>query len=141
VTGSLLDAAAIEEPLKRPSAGRSVATATAATILAYAVTLVQQVLFARALGVGSATDALAAALAWGVSTSGPVGVTLGSVLLPLYVRATRAGDDGTARRLLSTTSAVGLAIGSLLAVATFAGAEPLRGSTTTRLLGYEDCCS
>ncbi len=117
------------------SATRSVALATVATFVGYAVTLLQQVLFARALGVDAQTDALAAALAWGVGTSGPVGAALASVALPAYVQAWASGDEQRARASIQASAGVGLAAALLLAVVTFLAADPLSSALAPGLVG------
>lgn len=121
----------------RASASRSVALATVATGFGYAVTLLQQVLFARALGVNAQTDALAAALAWGVGTSGPVGVALASVALPLYVQAWTSGDERRARAWIQASAGIGLAAALLLALTTFLAANALSAGLAPGLLGED----
>ena len=107
-----------------PGSGTSVAKAigltTAATALGYAVTLLQQVLYARTLGVSADTDALGVALAWAVGTTGPVGTTLAAVFLPRYVRAKEQSSETVAIR--SRATAIAIALGVLMLVLTFVGA-------------------
>jgi peptidoglycan biosynthesis protein MviN/MurJ (putative lipid II flippase) len=116
--------AAGEPPGRRTSMARATTTATIATFAAYGVTLLQQVLYARALGVGADTDALAAALAWAVATSGLIGVTLQSVVLPRYAAALHR-EPTSARVVLQSGSAIGLGAGLGIAVITFAAAPAL----------------
>ncbi len=117
------------------SATRSVALATVATFVGYAVTLLQQVLFARALGVDAQTDALAAALAWGVGTSGPVGAALASVALPAYVQARASGDEQRARASIQASAGIGLTAALLLAIITFLAADSLSAALAPGLVG------
>ncbi len=97
------------------SAAKAVGLTTVITALVYAVTLLQQVLYARALGVSADTDALGAALAWAVGTTGLVGTTLATVYLPRFVRAAHAGPEAIALRTQATTIALVVAA-ALLAV-------------------------
>lgn len=112
-----------------PSGGGSVAKAigltTAATAIGYAITLLQQVLYARSLGVSADSDALGAALTWAVGTTGPVGTTLAMVFLPRYVRATKASGETAAIR--SRATAIALVVGFLMLVVTLVGAPWLAG--------------
>lgn len=118
-------AAAALAPRERwTSAGRSAALATAATVFAFASTFVQQVLYARVLGANAETDALAAALAWAVGTTGLVGTTLASVVLPPYLRALRT-DPARARIVFRTANSLALAGGVALAGTTFVAAPVL----------------
>jgi len=111
----------------RRTVGRAVVTATAATVVAYAFTLLQQVLLAHALGLSSAADTLALALVWAVSTTGPIGTTLGSILVPSYVAAREDSSEEDVRRLLSGTAVVAVVIGIALAVVTLVAAPFLAG--------------
>jgi hypothetical protein len=54
--------------------------------LAFGTTLVQQVLYARALGVGTTADVLAIGLTYAVGISGLIGTTFAGVVLPAYLR-------------------------------------------------------
>jgi putative peptidoglycan lipid II flippase len=118
-------------PLSEANGQGSVATAIGLTTLitaaGYAVTLVQQALYARALGVNADTDALGAALAWAVGTTGLVGTTLATVFLPRYVRARQTTD---AVHLRSSATWIALAVGGGLALLTFVGAPILAGVLT-----------
>jgi len=109
-------------------AGRSIMSAigltTLATAISYALALAQQALYARVLGVNIDTDALGAALAWAVGTTGLVGTTLSTVFLPLYVRTMREGADAAIRTRRRATQLTLLA-GAALGVATFVGAPSL----------------
>lgn len=134
-----MDPTIFEAPpeIPRSSATRAVALATVATMVAYLFTLLQQVLFARSLGVNTRTDALAVALAWVVGTSGPLGVTLASVLLPKYVQAWIGHDRSRARSLLQSASAIGLGLAAVLALATLLGAGPLATALAPGLEGAD----
>lgn len=108
----------------RPSVARSIGLTTVATGLVYATTLLQQALYGRALGVNADTDVLATGLAWGVATTGLVGTTLTSVLLPAFVRAIHAGETHR-QSVLRNGWALALAVAAMLMVATFVGAGVL----------------
>lgn len=118
------------------SALRAIGLTTAATVLGYAVTLLQQAIYARSLGVSAETDSLGAALAWAVGTTGPVGTTLATVFLPRYVRAANLPDERKRLRVRATTVALG--VGIAMALATNIGAPWLAavlipgGETTHR---------
>lgn len=98
---------------------RKTALATGATLLGYVATIVQQLVYARALGVGSDVDALAAALAWSLAITGFVGTTFASAVVPAYLRLRAAGDAG-AGDLFRSTNTVALLIGLALSAGSFA---------------------
>ena len=110
-------------PEDRRLARAAVAT-TLATIAGYAVTLVQQIAYARALGVGADTDGMAAALAWAVSTTGIIGTTLMAVVIPAYIRA-RATSPEAASTLFGAATCVATAIGLVLAIGSLVAAPAL----------------
>ena len=114
--------APLPEAKGQGSLARAIGLTTLITAVGYAVTLVQQILYARSLGVSADADALGAALAWAVGTTGLVGTTLATVFLPRYVRAMQAGE---ARHLRSGASLVAVLVGSGLAGVTFAAAPVL----------------
>lgn len=97
---------------------------TLVTAGGYAITLLQQVLYARSLGVNADTDALGAVLAWAIGTTGFVGTTLTTVYLPAYVRANQQQPSDSAD-LKGVASMVTMGVGGLLMVATFLAASPL----------------
>ncbi len=107
------------------SVARAIGLTTVATAIVYGITLLQQLLYARALGVSADTDALGAALAWAVSTTGPLGATLAAVFVPRFVRAT--GDAEKSEALRSRATTIALASGGILFVLTLAGAPTLAG--------------
>ena len=78
----------------QPSVLRAIGLTTIVTSLGYGVTLLQQVLYARTLGVNVETDALGASLAWVIGTTGFVGTTLASIFLPQFVRESRRDPVG-----------------------------------------------
>jgi putative peptidoglycan lipid II flippase len=102
------------------SAGRAAFVATAMTLASYGATLVQQMVYARALGVSSDTDALAVALAWALGIAGLIGTTFVSVVVPLFVRR-RSTNPGGARTVFQSATALALAATGLLALVTVLG--------------------
>lgn len=117
--------AAVPGGKDRRSVASAIGLTTLITAAGYAVTLFQQALYARELGVNADTDALGAALAWAVGTTGLVGTTLATVFLPRYVRA---GSTGDAASLRSTATWIALGVGGGLGVLTFAAAPLLAGA-------------
>jgi len=103
---------------KTTSIAKSATVATFATIVGYAATVAQQVLYARGLGIGSNTDALAVALAWAVATTGLVGTTLMSVVVPTYIAA-RHNHPLRATAIARNSNAVAFGIGLIFAAVTF----------------------
>jgi putative peptidoglycan lipid II flippase len=85
------------------------------TVASYSATLVQYVVYARTLGVGRDTDALAIAIAWATVVAGLITTTLTAVALPPFVRH-RLSNPRLAQSAFR--SAVALAIGSALVLAT-----------------------
>lgn len=110
------------------NAGVSVAGAIGLTTLVtgggYAITLLQQALYARSLGVNADTDSLAAVLAWAVGTTGFIGTTLSTIYLPIYVRARRQGP-AVADTLQDGATRVAVGVGLLLMLATLLAAPML----------------
>src|SRR5690349_8566648 len=69
------------------SIARAVGITTVVTAAGYGVTLLQQALFSRSLGVSVETDVIAAVLAWMIGITGFIGTTISTVYLPAYVRS------------------------------------------------------
>lgn len=103
---------------------RSTVLATAATFVGYGSTLVQQLVYARVIGVGASADALAAALAWSVVTTGLLGTTMVSVVVPPYIQL-RVADPERAAALYRAASGLALATAGLASVGSFVLAGPL----------------
>jgi putative peptidoglycan lipid II flippase len=80
-----------------------------ATVFAFATTFVQQILYARVLGVGPAADVLAIALTWGIGVSGLIGTSFAGVVIPAYLRKTRDGNAG-AKSFFRSANFIALAI-------------------------------
>lgn len=104
----------------RPATGggsisRSTVLATIATMAGFATTLVQQLFYARVLGVGADTDALAAALVLAVSVCGLLGSMFASLVIPGYARSLRA-DPIKGRAVFRTANAALAVIGVAAAV-------------------------
>ena len=103
---------------------RSVAAATAITLAGYATLLIQQVIYARLLGVTGSTDALAAALVWVNSVAWLVGTVFISVMVPLYAR-TLATDEVRAGALFGSATWPVVTIGVVLTGLTLVAADGL----------------
>lgn len=103
---------------------RSTVLATVATAIGYGSTLLQQMVYARVIGVGASADALAAALAWAVVTTGLLGTTMVSVVVPPYIRM-RVSDAAGARALYRAASGIAWSAGGFATFGTFVFAEPL----------------
>ena len=113
----------------QPSVLRAIGLTTIVTSLGYGVTLLQQVLYARTLGVNVETDALGASLAWVIGTTGFVGTTLASIFLPQFVRESRRDPVG-ALELRRRTTSIAIALGGFLMLVT-ALAAPTIGAILT----------
>ena len=112
------------------SASRAAILATVMTMASYAATLLQFVVYARTLGVGLDTDALAIALAWATGLAGLITTTLTGVALPRFVRDRQADPTG-ARSAFRSASALAIGTGVVLAVLTAAGADWLASALST----------
>ena len=106
------------------SAGRAAVLATAMTVASYSATLVQYVVYARTLGVGRETDALAIVLAWATALAGLIATTLTGVALPPFVRD-RVADPTRARSAFRSAVALAMGAAAVLAIATARGGEAL----------------
>ncbi len=126
-----------EPRVSQSTPGRAVALATLATGVGYVLTLIQQIAFAKTLGVSVETDALAAALAWGVGTSGPIGTALSSVALPVYVLALAARDKRRARDVSRAAAGIGMGLAALLMAITFVAADWLSTALAPGLGGTD----
>ncbi|TAL05691.1 MAG: hypothetical protein EPO00_12495 [Chloroflexota bacterium] len=109
----------------RSRTGRAIVLATLATAGGYGLTLIQQVVFARSMGISVETDSLATALAWGIGTSGPVGTALASIVLPAYVGALARQDHALARQVLRASTGIGLVAATVLMIISIVGADLL----------------
>lgn len=105
----------------------TVAATTLITLAGYAVLLIQQMVYARLLGVTAATDALAGALIWVNSTAWLVGTVFISIMVPLYARHLRS-DPRRAGQLFGLGTSAAVAIGVALALGTFVCANDLAGA-------------
>ena len=116
-------------PAERPtiSAGRAAVLATAMTVVSYSATLVQYVVYARTLGVGVETDALAIAIAWATVVAGLITTTLTGVALPRFVR-NRAADPRLARSDFRSAVFLAAATALLFAMLTVVGGNALAGA-------------
>jgi putative peptidoglycan lipid II flippase len=96
------------------------------TLGTYGVTLLQQVVYGRVLGVNPETDALAASLAWATGIAGLVGTTFVSVMVPAYLQSLKE-NAAHARRLYRTATAISLSVGLAAALVTFVFSSQLAG--------------
>jgi len=121
----------------KPRIGTTATIATAATVVGYLSSVLQQFVVGRILGVGADVDALAATMAWSAGVTGFAGTTLASVVIPAYVLRARTDEKG-ANRLFAAAAAValGFAVASALIVLLFpraVGNALLPGSSTSQL--------
>ena len=116
-------------PAERPtiSAGRAAVLATAMTVVSYSATLVQYVVYARTLGVGVETDALAIAIAWATVVAGLITTTLTGVALPRFVR-NRVADPRLARSEFRSAVFLAAVAAVVIAVLTVVGGNTLAGA-------------
>ena len=97
------------------------------TVVSYSATLVQYVVYARTLGVGVETDALAIAIAWATVVAGLITTTLTGVALPRFVR-NRVTDPRLARSEFRSAVFLAAVVALVIAVLTVVGGNTLAGA-------------
>jgi putative peptidoglycan lipid II flippase len=106
------------------SVPRAAGLATIATFAGYGATLVQQAVYARAIGVGPDADSLAAALTWAVSVTGLLGTVFAGVVIPSYSRLALS-NSRDARAFFQVANGRVLVLGLVIAAGSIAFASGL----------------